>query len=121
MIKRSADMEKEVRERMREGTGTVEFLHIFRKEEMKGKARLFARLRLPPGSSIGYHEHDGEEEVFYILSGTGHVTDQGSTSQAGTVSEVGPGDAVLTGGGAGHSIANRGTEPLDLLAVILLY
>jgi len=115
MIKRSADMVREVRERMREGTGTVEFLHVFRKEEMKGKARLFARLRLPPGSSIGYHPHDGEEEVFYILSGTGVVNDQGVTS------EVAPGDAVLTGGGNGNSIANQGTVPLELLAVILLY
>jgi mannose-6-phosphate isomerase-like protein (cupin superfamily) len=115
MIKRSADMVKEVRDRMRGGTGSVEFTHVFLKEELTGKARLFARLTLPPGSSIGFHAHDGEEEVFYILSGRGTVEDQGAAS------EVGPGDAVLTGGGAGHSIANPGTAPLELLAVILLY
>ena len=63
MIKRSADMEKEVRERMRGGTGSVEFLHIFRREELKGKVRLLARLRLPSGSSIGYHMHEGEEAI----------------------------------------------------------
>jgi mannose-6-phosphate isomerase-like protein (cupin superfamily) len=115
MIKRSAEMEKEVRERMREGKGTVEILHVFRKEELKGKVRLFARLRLARGSSIGYHVHDGEEEIFYILSGAGRVTD-------GTeVSTVGPGDAVLTGGGAGHAIENVGDEPLELLAAILLF
>lgn len=108
-------MQNEVRERMREGNGPVEILHVFRKEELKGKARLFARLRLPRGSSIGYHEHDGEEEVFFILSGTGLVTDQGVTTR------VGPGDAVLTGGGAGHAIENQGDEPLELMAVILSY
>jgi hypothetical protein len=32
MIKRMGDMEKEVRERMRGGTGSVEFLHIFRRK-----------------------------------------------------------------------------------------
>jgi mannose-6-phosphate isomerase-like protein (cupin superfamily) len=115
MIKRSGEMESEVRERMREGTGTVEILHVFRKEELKGGTRLFARLRLPPGSSIGIHRHDAEEEVFYIISGTGEVND------AGAVSRVVAGDAVLTGGGASHSIANPGSEPLDLLAVILTY
>jgi len=115
MIKRIADMEKEVRERMRGGTGSVEFLHIFRREELKGKVRLLARLRLLPGSSIGYHMHEGEEEVFYILSGTGVVTEQG------VASAVGPGDAVLTGGGGGHAIENQGTEPLDLIATILVY
>jgi mannose-6-phosphate isomerase-like protein (cupin superfamily) len=115
MIKRIADMENEVREKMRGGTGSVEILHIFLKEELKGKVRLLARLRLPRGSSIGYHMHEGEEEVFYILSGTGLVTEQGVSST------VGPGDAVLTGGGGGHSIENRGPEPLELIATILVY
>ncbi len=108
-------MEKEVRERMRDGKGAVEILHVFRQKELRGKVRLFARLRLAKGSSIGYHLHDGEEEIFYILSGTGEVT------EGGTTSVVGPGDAVLTGNGAGHSLENLGEEPLDLLATILLY
>jgi mannose-6-phosphate isomerase-like protein (cupin superfamily) len=115
MIKRQADMEKEVRERMRGGTGTVEMTHIYRKDELKGKTRLFARLRLPPGSSIGYHTHDGEEEVFYILRGTATVTDQGA------ISTLGAGDAILTGGGGGHAIANNGSDTVELLAVILVY
>ncbi len=115
MIKRNAEMEKEVRERMRGGTGTVEILHIFRSQELKGKTRLFAKLRLTAGSSIGYHRHDGEEEIFYILSGAGMVTEEGAAVA------VKPGDSVLTGGGAGHSIANEGPEPLELLAVILQY
>ena len=93
MIKRSADMETEVRERMREGAGTVEILHIFRKEELKGRVRLFALLRLPKGCSIGTHAHEKEEEIFYILSGSGLATDNG------TPALVGPGDAILTGGG----------------------
>jgi mannose-6-phosphate isomerase-like protein (cupin superfamily) len=115
MIKRIADMEKEVREKMRGGSGSVEILHIFRKEELKGKVRLLARLRLGPGSSIGYHMHEGEEEIFYILSGKGLVTEQGVSSP------VGPGDAVLTGGGGGHSIENQDAEPLELIATILVY
>ena len=115
MVKRSTDMEKEVRERMRGGTGSVEILHIFRPAELKGKTRLLARLRLPPGSSIGYHMHEREEEIFYIISGTGLVTEQGVSSP------VGPGDAVLTGGGGGHSLENTGVEPLELIATILVY
>ena len=81
MVKRMADMEKQVREKMRGGKGQVEILHIFRQEELKGKMRLLARLRLAPGSSIGYHVHEGEEEIFYILSGTGRVTEQGVSSR----------------------------------------
>ncbi len=115
MIRRSREMETEVRERMRDGAGTVEILHVFRSRELKGHTRLFARLRIPAGSSIGFHRHDGEEEIFYILSGSGVVNDDGTSTR------VGPGDAVLTGGGAGHAIENQGDEPLELMAVILQY
>ena len=113
MIKRQSDMEREVREKMRDGAGEVEILHIFRKEELKGKARLFARLRLRKGCSVGYHPHENEEEIFYILSGSGLVVENGTSTP------VKPGDAVLTGGGASHSIENTGEEPLELLAAIL--
>lgn len=115
MIRKNHEMEKEVRERMRGGDGTVEILHVFRSSELKGRTRLFARLRLASGSSIGFHRHEGEEEIFYILSGSGEV------SEGGPVTAVGPGDAVLTGNGGGHSIANTGAAPLEFMAVILVY
>jgi mannose-6-phosphate isomerase-like protein (cupin superfamily) len=115
MIRKKHEMENEVRERMRDGVGVVEILHVFRSKELKGRTRLFARLRMKAGSSIGFHRHEGEEEIFYILSGTGQV------SEGGPVSAVGPGDAVLTGGGGGHSISNEGPDPLEFMAVILVY
>jgi mannose-6-phosphate isomerase-like protein (cupin superfamily) len=42
-------------------------------------------------------------------------------NDAGKEYEVGPGDAVLTGNGSGHSVRNDGDEPLEIMAVILLY
>lgn len=108
-------MEREVRERMREGKGSVEITHVFRKDELHGHTRLFARLVLLPGSSIGYHAHENEEEVFYIIGGSARVNDNGVEKT------VGAGDAVLTGGGASHSIECVGQEPLELLAVILTW
>ncbi|NPV81853.1 MAG: cupin domain-containing protein [Firmicutes bacterium] len=115
MIRTAQEMEREIREKMRGGTGLVEIRHIFREDQLTGKARLFAHLHLPPGASIGFHRHEGEEEIFYILSGHGIVDDNG------TRREVAPGDAVLTGGGAGHAIEASGDEPLEMVAVILKY
>jgi len=115
MVKREAQMFKDIREKMRGGNGEVEILHVFKQEELKGKVRLFAKLRLKIGCSIGFHVHDKEEEVYYILSGKGEVDDNGKIEQ------VGPGDAILTGNGAGHSIRNTSTEPLDFMGIILLY
>lgn len=115
MIREAAKMKKETRENMRGGNGSVNVTHIFEPDELTAKTRLFARMHLPAGASIGFHRHEGEEEVFYILSGRGIVDDDG------TKREVGPGDAVLTGGGAGHAIEAVGDEPLEMVAVILKY
>ncbi len=115
MFKRRDDMKLDLRENMRGGQGTTRIQHIIDKEELRGKARLIGRITLEPGSSIGTHPHDGEEEIYYILSGSALVEDDGQTR------EIGPGDAVLTGNGSTHSIANNGTEPLEFVAVILTY
>jgi mannose-6-phosphate isomerase-like protein (cupin superfamily) len=115
MIKNYAQMERELKENMRGGKGTVELVHIFRKDELKGNARLCAKIILQPGCSIGLHDHVNEEEIYYITKGKGLVNDNGN------IKEVNEGDGVITGGGAFHSIENTGTEPLELMAVILLY
>ncbi|MBN2531620.1 MAG: cupin domain-containing protein [Spirochaetales bacterium] len=100
---------------MRDGCGKVEIVHVFKKEELKGKARLFARIILHKNCSIGFHTHENEEEIYYILSGIATVNDNGTTYEAKA------GDAILTGNGAGHSIENQQDSPLQVLAVILLY
>jgi len=115
MIKRMHEMKTEIREQMRGGKGSVELVHILNKDEMKGKVRLFAKIVLNPGCSIGLHEHVDEEESYYILKGKGTVTDNGKTSS------VQAGDVILTGGGASHSIENTGDEPLEFIAVVMLY
>mgnify|MGYP000916868556 CR=1 FL=1 len=115
MIKRSSEMTVEIREKMRGGNGNVKLQHIFNTDEIMGKCRLFSRITLEPGCSIGLHQHDKEEEVYYILSGTGTVDDNGE------IKTIGPGDAIKTGGGQVHSISNNGDEPLEFLAVIILF
>lgn len=108
-------MEKEIKEKLRDGKGSVEIANIFKPGEMKGKSRLCAKITINPGSSIGLHEHVNEEEIYYIIKGKGLVVDNDTSY------EVGVGDGVLTCGGETHSIENIGTEPLELVAVILLY
>lgn len=115
MIKRIDEMKTEIREQMRGGKGSAEIIHILNKEEMKGKVRLFAKIVLNPGCSIGTHQHVDEEEAYYILEGTGLVVEDGNERQ------VKAGDVILTGGGASHSIENNGDKPLIFMAVVMLY
>ncbi len=115
MVRRENEYECDVRENMRGGKGQVRIEHLWKPDELKSKTRLCARLTLAPGASIGFHEHCDEEEIFYVVSGCGALQD------ADEAHEVGLGDTILTGGGAGHAIEAIGDEPLVLMAVILQY
>ncbi|MFA4944767.1 MAG: cupin domain-containing protein [Lentisphaeria bacterium] len=116
MIRHQGEFKTELRERMRGGSGSVTIEHFWEPgTELKAKTRLCARLTLPPGASIGFHEHKAEEEVYVILRGEGAVEENGQALP------VKAGDSVLTGNGAGHAIANTGAGPLEILAFIAQY
>jgi mannose-6-phosphate isomerase-like protein (cupin superfamily) len=115
MIRKPSGMKNEVRDAMRGGAGSVNIQHLFAKEEITAKTRLCARLTLHPGASIGLHKHENEDELFYILSGTGSLDDGKSRTT------VAAGDAILTGKGEEHAIANIGETDLNILAVIMCY
>ena len=115
MIRKAEDQKSESSEGMRDGEGIVTIRHFLNKDDFKAKVRLCAGLTLPPGASIGLHEHTGEDEIYIITRGEGLVNDGRGEN---TVME---GDAVLTGRGESHSIKNTGSGTLELLAVIILY
>ena len=72
MIRRAEECSIEYREHMRDGEGTVELKSLIASpEELNNKGRLFSKITLRPGTSIGYHLHDKDTELFYFLSGTG--------------------------------------------------
>ena len=116
MIRKQCDCRTEERFRMSDGSGTVRIEHLFEPEtELKAPTRLCARLILEAGSSIGFHRHENEEELFVIVRGCGEIDDNGSIKQ------VTAGDAILTGNGAGHAVKNTGNQTLEILAVITRY
>ncbi len=100
---------------MRGGTGEVTIRNYFKPEEIKARTRLCAEMTLPPGASIGLHDHVEEDEIYLIQKGTGIMTDGGKEVT------VEAGDAILTGQGASHSIRNSGTEDLVVTAIIIKY
>jgi mannose-6-phosphate isomerase-like protein (cupin superfamily) len=69
---------------------------------------VFRKRALKPGSGIGLHEQK-EDEIYYVLSGTGTMTLDGK------VVNVTPGTAVLTRTGSSHSLKQTGTDDLVIL------
>ena len=114
MIHKASECKSEIREAMRGGDKSVKITHFFdEKNELMSPTRLCAMLELEPGASIGFHEHDKEEEMFVVLSGKALIDDNGQEV------EVTVGDTILTGNGAGHSVKSLGPDTLKMLAVIV--
>ena len=44
------------------GKGTAYVHHIVSKEELLGHGRLYAKVVLPPGASVGWHQHVHDTE-----------------------------------------------------------
>ena len=69
---------------------------------------IFRKRALKPGSGIGYHQQ-AEDEIYYVLSGSGVMTLDGKEYQ------VGPGDAILTRTGSSHGLKQTGPDDLVIM------
>ena len=111
MIKRKDELTKVVGP-IEGGKGEISRELLIEGDELKNKAKVFAKLTVQVGASVGLHEHTDDYEVYYILSGKGKVLDNGE------VVEVGAGDVVYAID-TEHYIENSGDEDLVFLAVIV--
>ena len=105
-------MEIIVRENDELVKGRITFEHILNDEEKAGKVKLYARGTFEPGTELGYHEHHGECESYFILEGEGIYNDDNN------LRPVKAGDTTLCKSGHGHGIKNTGDGPLVIMALI---
>ena len=92
-----------------EGSGDIHFRRIWSDDSFATNWYVVSHAVLPPGSSIGYHQHNTREEVYYIMSGTGRLTGNGHTF------DVRKGDAVPCRIHGSHGIYNNTADDLELL------
>ena len=107
-------MRVEKKENVNGGKGPMYVKHILEEEQRNSKTKLFAEITIPAGTVLGYHEHHGESETYYIISGEGEYNDNG------TIRPVKKGDMTFTPNGSGHGMTNHGTEDLVFIALIQL-
>ena len=113
MIKLGVEQLVRVRENVRGGEGTLVFHDFLLAEESFGAGKLFSRTVIPAGASIGEHRHEGEFEVYYVLSGVVEAQDGGNwvTLHAG--------DTHLCASGESHALRNFGSVEAEVLMLIL--
>ena len=96
------------------GKGRMKMEKILSAAELSDKCGLYARVTLPPGAVLGYHEHHGNGECYFILSGEGVYDDNGDKRP------VKAGDVTWTPDGSGHGLSNEdGKEDLAFMALII--
>jgi len=112
MVNKSFDRPLEILDNVLDGKG-----EIIRKELTDIKpvnVRVCSEMTLNPDSSIGYHIHNNETEIYYIISGIAEYTDNDK------IILVGAGDTAICYSGQGHSIKNIGSSPVKFFAIIIL-
>lgn len=102
----------ETSENVRGGEGSV-ISHQLLSEQDGSYLKNVGIVRVAPGASVGLHEHDGDEDFYYCLSGTGVVTDNGKEHpfQQGTFQ--------ITRSGGSQGVRNTGTTELIFIGVLL--
>lgn len=114
MIRRSGERTIKKVEHRFDGAGHIITRALINSdEELNNKGRMFSHITVAPHSGIGYHVHNGDMEIYYVLSGSAEYNDNG------TITTIGPGDVTFTPSGQGHEVKNESDEPVELMAIIL--
>ena len=101
------------KEQINGGAGHVLMEALLNEEERGEHCRIFSQVTIEPGCELGYHEHHGESETYYILAGQGEYNDNGAYRP------VSAGDITYTSSGKGHGLSNTGNTDLVFMALII--
>lgn len=110
---RAGERTIETVERVNGGAGFIMKEALLAPAQLGEHCKMFSQVTLKPGCELGHHEHHGETETYYILTGTGMYDDNGKAIPAQ------PGDVFFCDNGDGHGIKNNGKEDLVFVALIL--
>jgi mannose-6-phosphate isomerase-like protein (cupin superfamily) len=93
------------------GVGDVLCTYVLKADDSQSGIRFVHDGIIQPGSGIGEHEHDGEEELYYVLEGHGTMILDGESWP------MGPGDVSLVRSGHTHGLINTGDRDMRLLVL----
>jgi mannose-6-phosphate isomerase-like protein (cupin superfamily) len=94
-----------------DGQGTIEFIRVSEHAGLRGDWIFVDFARVPPGATVGLHEHADDEELYVVVRGWGVATVNG-------VDERVEAPAILVNPPfATHGIRNEGTEPLEFVVL----
>lgn len=114
MLRKREEMKNVFKEHLYGGDGFITaFSTIKSPEDLNNHATALSVLTLQPGSEIAYHQHQGDMEVYFLLSGSGIFYDNDNRVPMEKY------DAGFTYDGEYHGFMNTGDVPAEVLCLIL--
>ena len=93
------------------GKGTVRYRRALGPEVFRTNWGYVDHVVIPSSASLGYHRHDLQEEIYYVISGKGRVLVNGESAAIST------GDAVPVRLREAHAFENSGSSELELMVI----
>ncbi len=94
-------------------TGKVDLSQTSNPPDLKNKDDFFERVVIPPKTSMSYHKHGQDEEMYIILEGTGTVTIEGKEHV------VKKGDLIKNPPYSSYDLVNDSDVDLELMILNL--
>ncbi|MCL2591893.1 MAG: ROK family protein [Defluviitaleaceae bacterium] len=98
-----------------EGKGNIEFARVFPKWDENSQIDFIDYAILPKDTSIGFHCHSGNEEVYFIFKGHGEMRLQND------IFNVKPGDVIVNTNNSSHSLVNNSDEEIHVFVIQVKY
>jgi mannose-6-phosphate isomerase-like protein (cupin superfamily) len=96
---------------MHGGKGSVKYRRALGPEVFRTNWGYVDHVLIPQGSSLGYHRHDLQEEIYYVMSGQGRVIVNHETA------DIASGDALPVRLRETHGFENASQQDLELLVI----
>ena len=111
MISNFYTCDKEVDHNSHDGEGSIDIYRAFRRKDFDGAWDFAIRVVMPPGSSMGEHTHDDDEEMYIILKGEGTMIIEGVEWP------VVAGDMIVNKRFGTHGLINTSDSEIELLII----
>ncbi len=111
MIRNFLSAKKQIQKSSHGGRGAVDLYEIWGKSDFQSNVDFMDRVVVPPNSTIGYHRHGRNEEMYIVLDGRGTMT----IGNASVVVEKG--DMILNPAHGEHGLVNDSDADIDLLVI----
>jgi mannose-6-phosphate isomerase-like protein (cupin superfamily) len=110
-LRKKSDAEVIEFEKCHEGIGTVFCENMLKPEDSKYGYQWFHYDRIPSGTTIGEHLHEGSEEIYYLLEGRGTLLFNGEKL------DMAAGDISVVGDGETHGFINDSGADVIMIVV----